>query len=132
MTPGQVDTAAEAAIISLAFSCTHFSAYSLALSFIHFLTGASAVIFTGLSKHPQTLRIFLLPALFCKIHKPPYSLLVKVAPLCPTLCDPLDYTVRGILRARILEWVAFLFSRESSQPRNRTQVSCIAGGLFIS
>ena len=132
MTPGQVDTAAEAAIISLAFSCAHFSAHSLALSFIHFLTGASAVIFTGLSKHPQTPRIFLLPALFCKIHKPPYSLLVKVAPLGPTLCDPLDYTVRGILRARILEWVAFLFSRESSQPRNRTQVSCIAGGLFTS
>ena len=41
----------------------------------------------------------------------------KVAQLCPTLCDPMDYTVHGILSARILEWVAFPFSRESSQPR---------------
>ena len=31
---------------------------------------------------------------------------VKVAQLCPTLCDPMDYTVHGILQARILEWVA--------------------------
>ena len=36
---------------------------------------------------------------------------VKLAQLCPTLCDPMDYTVHGILQARILEWVAFLFSR---------------------
>ena len=41
---------------------------------------------------------------------------VKVAQLCPTLCDPMDYTVHGILQARILEWVAFPFSRGSSQP----------------
>ena len=48
------------------------------------------------------------------------------------LCDPMDCTVHGILQARILEWVAFPFSRESSQPRDRTQVSCIAGGFFTS
>ena len=35
---------------------------------------------------------------------------VKVAQSCLTLCDPIDYTVHGILRARILEWVAFSFS----------------------
>ena len=52
---------------------------------------------------------------------------VKAAQLCLTLCDPVHYTVHGILQARILEWVAFLFSRGSSQPRDRTQVSCIAG-----
>ena len=45
---------------------------------------------------------------------------VKVAQLCPALCDPIDYTVYGILGARILEWVAFLFSRGSSQPRSTT------------
>ena len=39
---------------------------------------------------------------------------VKVAQSCPTLCDPRNYTVQGILQARILEWVAFLFSRGSS------------------
>ena len=57
---------------------------------------------------------------------------VKITQLCPTLCDPLDYTVHGILQVRILEWVAFPFSRGSSQPRDRTQVSCIAGGFFTS
>ena len=48
------------------------------------------------------------------------------------LCDPMDYTVHGILQARILEWVAFPFSRGSSQPRNWTRVSCIAGRFFTS
>ena len=43
---------------------------------------------------------------------------VKVAQSYPTLCDPMDYTVHGILQARILEWVAILFSRRSSQPRD--------------
>ena len=91
---------------------------------------------------------------------------------CPTLCHPTDYTVPGILQARILEWVAssflqgifptqrlnpcvpncrwllyrlnhqgsprilewvpYPFSRGLSQPRNRTEVSCIAGGFFTS
>ena len=36
---------------------------------------------------------------------------------CPTLCDTMDYTVQGILQARILVWVAFPFSRGSSQPK---------------
>ena len=58
---------------------------------------------------------------------------VKVAQSCPTLCNPMDYTDLGILQARILEWVvAFPFSRGSSQPRDRTQVSRIAGGFFTS
>ena len=41
---------------------------------------------------------------------------VKVAQSCPTLCDPMDYTVHGILQARILEWVAFPFSTQGSNP----------------
>ena len=57
---------------------------------------------------------------------------VKVTQSCPTLCDPMDYTVRGIHQARILEWVAFPFSRGSSQPRDQTQVSHIAGRFFTS
>ena len=44
-----------------------------------------------------------------------------------TLCDPMNYTVHGLLQARTLELVAIPFSRGSSQPRNRTQVSCTAG-----
>ena len=57
---------------------------------------------------------------------------VKVAQPYPTLCNPMDYTVHGILQARILEWVAIPFSRGSSQPRNQTQVSRIAGRFFTS
>ena len=45
--------------------------------------------------------------------------------VCPTLCDPMDYTVHGILQARILEQVAFPFSRGSSQPRDQNPVSPI-------
>ena len=95
---------------------------------------------------------------------------VKVTESYPTLCDPVDYTVCGILQARtgmgslsllqgifptkgsnpglphcrqilyqlshkgsprILEWVAYPFSWGSSQPRNRTGVSCIAGRFFL-
>ena len=57
---------------------------------------------------------------------------VKVAQSCPTLCDPVDYTVHGILQARIPEWAAVSFSKGSSQPRDRTQVSRIAGRFFTS
>ena len=57
---------------------------------------------------------------------------VKVVQLCLTLYDPRDYMVHGILQARILEWVAFPFSRGSSQPRDHTQVSGITGGFFTS
>ena len=60
------------------------------------------------------------------------SVKVKVTQSCLTLCDPRDYIVHGILQARILEWVAFPFSRGSSQPRDRTQVSRIAGRFFTS
>ena len=49
-----------------------------------------------------------------------------------TLCNPMNYTVHGILQARILEWAAFPFSRGSSQPRDQTQVSHIVGGFFTN
>ena len=55
---------------------------------------------------------------------------------CLSLCDPMDYSlpgssVHGILQAaRTLEWIAIPFSRGSSQPRDQTQVSCIAGRFF--
>ena len=56
---------------------------------------------------------------------------VKVTQSCPTLVlfDSMDYTVHGILQARILEWVAFPFSRGSFQPRDQTQVSHTADSL---
>ena len=57
---------------------------------------------------------------------------VKVTQSCPTLWDPMDYTVHGILQARILGWVAISLCGGSSQPRDRTQVSRIAGVSFTS
>ena len=57
---------------------------------------------------------------------------VKVTQLCLTLCDPMNYIVHGILQARIPEWVAFPFSRGSSQPWDQTQVFRIAGEFFTS
>ena len=135
-------------------------------------------------KHTHIVLEFMLKIslLFFQANEPMYHILTKgcflmtlyhgewkVAHLCPTLCEPMDYTVHGILQARILEWVAFPFSRGfsnpgieprslqadslpgepqgkpkntgvgslfllwgSSQPRNRTRVSCIAGRFFTS
>ena len=57
---------------------------------------------------------------------------VKVTQCCLILCNSMDCIVHGILQARILEWVAYPFSRWFSQPRDRTQVSHIAGGFFTS
>ena len=57
---------------------------------------------------------------------------VKVAQLCPTLWDPMAYTVHGILQGRIRDWVAVPFSRGSSQPSDRTQISRIAGAFFTN
>ena len=57
---------------------------------------------------------------------------VKVAQSYPTLCNPMDYTVHGILQARILEWVDFPLSRGSFQPRDQTQASRITGRFFTS
>ena len=58
-----------------------------------------------------------------------------VIQLCPTLCDPMDYSLPGsslhvILQARILERVAMPSYRRSSQPRDQTQVSWIAARFF--
>ena len=60
-----------------------------------------------------------------------------VAKLYSTLCNSMDCsrrgsTVHGISQARILEWVAISFSRRSSQPRDHTCVSCMAGKFFIT
>ena len=59
----------------------------------------------------------------------------EVAQSCPTLCDPMDCSlpsssVHGIFQAIVLEWIAISFSRESSRPRDRTQVSRIVGRCF--
>ena len=65
------------------------------------------------------------------------AVLCLVAQLYLTLCNPMDSSppgssVHGILQAKMLEWVAIPSSRGSSQPRDQTQVSRIAGGFFTS
>ena len=59
----------------------------------------------------------------------------EVAQLCPTLCNHMDcslpgFSIHGIFQARVLEWVAISFSKGSSRPRDRAQVSHIAGRCF--
>ena len=55
---------------------------------------------------------------------------VLFAQSCPTVCNPMDSSVHGIL-ANILEWVAILFSMGSSQPRDWIWVSCTEGRFFL-
>ena len=91
-----------------------------------FLPPFSVVRFSPV-KSPKCRILILRNLIFCCFS---YCVKVKVAQSCPALCNPIDDTVQGILQARILEWVPFLFSRGSSQPRDQTQVSCIAGRFF--
>ena len=59
----------------------------------------------------------------------------KLLQSCLFLCDPMDFSVHGILQARILKWVAMSSSRASSRPRDQTHiayVSCIAGRFFTT
>ena len=61
----------------------------------------------------------------------------KSLPLCPTLCGPVDCSspgssVRGVLQARILEWVVMPSSRGSSQLRKISYVSTLADGFFTT
>ena len=67
--------------------------------------------------------IFLLGTLEGKENRKGYREIQVEIVSCLTLCDPMDYTVHRILQARILEWIAFPYSRASSQTRDRTQVS---------
>ena len=57
---------------------------------------------------------------------------VKVTQSCLSLCNPMDYTVHGILQTRILNWVAVPFSKGSSQLRDQTQLSWISCRFFTS
>ena len=57
---------------------------------------------------------------------------VKVAQSCWTLCNPMDYTVHGILQARIMEWVAFPFSRKSSNPRTKPRSPALQADSLLA
>ena len=71
----------------------------------------------------------------CKEGRMPKNRCLQTVVLEKTLCDPMDCSLpgsseNGILQARILDWVPVSLSRGSSQPRNRTQVSCTVGRFF--
>ena len=60
-----------------------------------------------------------------------FHVCAKSPQTCPTLCDPMDYSlpgssVQGILQARILDWVAISSYRGSSQPRDQTHISYVS------
>ena len=81
---------------------------------------------------PYWITVFSYCNYFC-IHL--YESESEVTQSCLTLCDPMDcslpgFPVHGVFQARVLEWVAISFSRGSFWPRDRTQVSCIAGRCF--
>ena len=81
------------------------------------------------------LSLFVLLICICQLSFFFFFSKVSVAKSCPTLCDCMDCSlpgssVHGISQARLLEWVAIYFSRGSSQPRDRTWVSCVAGRFF--
>ena len=119
------------------------------LSFHHFRKKKSRFFYTPLSNDSSGKRFILLSlpsdwwdsSLLLEDSRVPSNfwcwerLNVLVAQPCLTLCDPVDCSPPGssvleIFQARILEWVAISFSRGSSQPRDRTRVSCTAGKFF--
>ena len=127
--------------------------FVICCSVVHFLKSAISADFPwsvdSLSCQLPPVLSFLLSFsfvfFFCLLHfhflSPPSTLTkamkvkVFITELCPTLCDPMDYSppgssVHGIPQARILEWIAISFSRGSSWPRDQTWVSCIAGRFF--
>ena len=64
------------------------------------------------------------------------SVCVVVTQSCPNLCDPMDCSppgssVHGICQARILKWISIPFAKESSQRRDWSRVSCIAGWFLL-
>ena len=85
-----------------------------------FPEGAVRLKFTPVSKGPDGRELTQHPGVQDASinHALSEKVKVKVSLLCPTLCDPMDCIVHGILQVRILEWVAFPFSRASSQPRS--------------
>ena len=72
---------------------------------------------TGVQSLPLGSLDLIFCVCLCQSPLPPsYKVKVKLVQLCLTLCDPMYYTVHGIIQARTLEWVAFAFSRDLPNP----------------
>ena len=72
---------------------------------------------------PKSVTIPLVEAL-CQLQ-------VKVTQLCLTLCDPTDYTVHGILQARVLEWVSFPFPGDIPNPGIEPRSSALQADSLV-
>ena len=129
---------------SFSFSLSPFNKYSGLISFTtHWfdLLAVQRTLKSFLHYHNLKASILQHSVFFMVQLSHPYmttgkSVKMLVTQSCPTLCDPMDCnpsgsSVRGILQARIPEWVAISFFSASSQARDLTQVSCIAGRFFI-
>ena len=80
-----------------------------------------------------TLKCKMIDSMLCEIYIGDCK--EKATQSCPTLCNPMDYTVHGILQARILEWVAVPFSGGPSQPMvcylYFTTIKCFKVGCYF-
>ena len=106
--------------------CNNFPHYQPSSPEQYICYSSSLHWYAVIIQSPQFIYLVLYSLCFC-----------LVAKLCPTLCNPVDCnppdsSVHGISQARTLEWVAMPFSRASSQPRDQTQVSCIAGRFLTT
>ena len=106
--------------------CNNFPHYQPSSPEQYICYSSSLHWYAVIIQSPQFIHLVLYSLCFC-----------LVAKLCPTLCNPVDCnppdsSVHGISQARTLEWVAMPFSRASSQPRDQTQVSCIAGRFLTT
>ena len=112
--------------VPLSLAMVHIHRGSLILCSLCFLAAANYRLRTETpSVEKQLTRLFSVFSTHCTKYK------VKVIQSCQTL-PPHGLYSHGILQARILEWVAFPFSRGSFQPRDRTQVSHVAGRVFTN
>ena len=104
----------------------HFFFFPLVFWVRFFLFSSSLKWLLGVELYPTAQKI-------CSSSNPPNLVMWAVLKIkWKSLSHVRLFAVHGILQARILEWVALPFSRGSSQPRDRTQVSGTAGGLFTS
>ena len=114
--------------------CTHVAFFYQ--SFPHLVCNSFFSFLSTIFSSFTYVQTILISTVYCYAIIPDKSVCLfvkmKVAQSRLTLCDPVDYTVHGILQARTLEWVALPFSRGSSQARDWTQVSCITGRFLTS
>ena len=110
-------------VLEVLQDCPHLIAFSLALLWTWNAPAPGLVVYCSLGNKD----FFKIEVCVC----------AKSLQLCLSLCNPMDCSppgsfVHGVSWARILEWVTIFFSRGSSQPKDRTCVSCLAGGYFTT